>query len=168
MDGKLSSLVRSRKLVDWAALLEARHSARQEGKIVVWTSGCFDLVHVGHIRSLKAARSFGDILIVGVNSDDSVRKLKGSNRPLFALDERTELLCALECVDYVISFDEQTPEQALRRLQPDIHCKGGDYAPPHGKPIPEAAIVQAYGGRVEFLPLVPGISTSAILARIRA
>jgi rfaE bifunctional protein nucleotidyltransferase chain/domain len=133
---------------------------------VVWTNGCFDLLHVGHVRSLQAARAFGDILVVGLNSDDSVRRLKGPNRPIVPALERAEVLAALECVAHVIVFDELTPEAALARLEPDVHCKGADYAPPHGKPIPEAGVVQAYGGRIEFLPLVPDVSTSELARRL--
>jgi rfaE bifunctional protein nucleotidyltransferase chain/domain len=135
--------------------------------LVVWTNGCFDLLHVGHIRFLQAARELGDRLVVGLNSDDSVRRLKGPRRPLVPADERAEVLAALESVDRVIVFDEDTPEAAIERLRPDVHCKGTDYAPPHGKPIPEAAVVEAYGGRVQFVPLVPGTSTSEIVRKIR-
>jgi rfaE bifunctional protein nucleotidyltransferase chain/domain len=155
------------KIVDWPQLLELRRHWRREGLTVVWTNGCFDLLHVGHVRSLQAARKFGDVLVVGLNSDASVRQLKGPDRPILPGAERAELLAALECVDHVIVFEEATPEAALQRLQPDVHCKGFDYAPPHGKPIPEAGMVQAYGGRLEFLPLVPGRSTSNLIERIR-
>ena len=141
---------------------------RTEGKSVVWTNGCFDLLHVGHIRNLHAARNLGDLLIVGVNSDASVQRLKGAARPVLPAADRAELLAALACVDHVIVFDEDTPLEAIRRLQPDIHCKGADYAPPDGKPIPEAATVNAYGGRLEFLPLVAGASTTDLIGRIQA
>ena len=154
------------KSIDWPALLAARERARAEGKRVVWTNGCFDLLHVGHIRSLQAARRLGDVLVVGVNSDDSVRQLKGPKRPILPAEERVEILAALECVDHVIVFDELTPEAALACLRPDVHCKGADYAPPHGKPIPEAALIVSFGGRVEFLPLVPSTSTSDLIRRI--
>ena len=156
------------KRLDWPELIAVRASWRSKGRIAVWTNGCFDLFHAGHLRSLMAARRFGDILIVGVNSDASVRRLKGNHRPIVSEAERVELLCGLACVDHVVVFDEPTPEQALARLQPDVHCKGADYAPPHGKPIPEAALVKSYGGRVEFLPLVDGLSTSTLIERIRA
>ncbi len=155
-----------RKAVSWETLLEWRARARREKKTVVWTNGCFDLLHVGHVRNLQMARNRGDVLVVGVNSDASVRRLKGPGRPLVHEDQRVEVLAALECVDFVVLFDELTPEAALARLQPDIHCKGADYAPPHGKPIPEAAIVAAYGGRIEFLPLVPSLSTTELVRRI--
>lgn len=148
-------------------LLAARHAWRDQGKRVVWSNGCFDVLHVGHVRSLEAARSFGDILIVGLNSDRSVRQLKGSGRPILPENERAELLVSLKCVDAVLIFDETTPEVALTCLQPDIHCKGADYAPPAGKPIPEKALVESYGGRVEFLPLFEGLSTSNIVERMQ-
>ncbi|MCX6921811.1 MAG: hypothetical protein NT154_01120 [Verrucomicrobia bacterium] len=102
-----------------------------------------------------------------MNSDSSVAKIKGPSRPVVPQAERAQLLAAMACVDAVIIFDEPTPEQALARLKPDIHCKGADYAPPHGKPIPEAKLVESYGGRVAFLPLLPGISTSDLIRRIR-
>jgi rfaE bifunctional protein nucleotidyltransferase chain/domain len=155
------------KIMDWPALLESRNCAREEGKTVVWTNGCFDLIHIGHVRSLQAARSMGDLLVVGVNSDASVRRLKGAERPIVPAAERAAVLAALECVDHVIVFDESTPCDALARLKPDIHCKGADYAPPTGKSIPEAPIVEGYGGRIEFLPLVPLLSTTELLHRIR-
>ena len=154
------------KIVDWPQLLELRREWRSQGRKVVWTNGCFDLLHVGHLHSLQAARALGDILVVGLNSDSSVRQLKGAGRPILPGAERAELLAALECVDYVVLFDETTPEAALARLQPDVHCKGADYAPPHGKPVPEASIVESYGGRVAFLPLIPGQSTSSLIERI--
>jgi D-beta-D-heptose 7-phosphate kinase/D-beta-D-heptose 1-phosphate adenosyltransferase len=113
------------------------------------------------------ARQFGNVLVVGINTDESVRRLKGSGRPILPADLRAEMLAALECVDYVTLFGEPTPEQALRDLQPHVHCKGADYAPPHGKPIPEAAVVASYGGRIAFLPLLPGLSTTELLRRIR-
>lgn len=155
-----------RKAVSWDALLQWRARARQEKKTVVWTNGCFDLLHVGHVRNLQAARGRGDVLVVGVNSDASVRRLKGPGRPLVPAAQRVEVLAALECVDYVVIFDELTPVAAIARLQPDVHCKGADYAPPNGKPIPEAPVVAAYGGRIEFLPLVPYLSTSDLVRRI--
>lgn len=152
----------------WKSLLAKRDQWRALNKVVVWTNGCFDLLHVGHVRSLQAARALGDVLVVGLNSDESVRRLKGPLRPILAEAERAEILRALACVDAVIIFSEATPEVALSMLKPDIHCKGGDYAPPHGKPVPEAAIVAAYGGRVAFLPLIPGVSTTGIEQRILA
>jgi rfaE bifunctional protein nucleotidyltransferase chain/domain len=155
------------KLVGWDALLAVRSRYAHEGKIVVWTNGCFDLLHPGHVRSLQAAKSLGDVLIVGLNSDDSVRQLKGPGRPVLSELERAEVLGAFSCVDYVIIFPELRPDAALLRLRPDVHCKGAEYAPPHGKPIPEMATVASYGGRIEFLPFSGGISTTELIRRIR-
>jgi rfaE bifunctional protein nucleotidyltransferase chain/domain len=157
----------SDKIVGWPVLLELRARARASGKTVVWTNGCFDLIHVGHVRNLQAARSLGDLLVVGVNSDASVSRLKGAGRPIIPAAERVEILAAFACVDYLIVFEEDTPLEAIRQSQPDIHCKGADYAPPNGKPIPEAAIVESYGGRIEFLPMLPGASTSDLIGRIQ-
>jgi rfaE bifunctional protein nucleotidyltransferase chain/domain len=155
------------KIVTWDILLAWRREQAKAGKVVVWTNGCFDLLHAGHVRNLQAARSLGDALVVGLNGDQSVQGLKGYGRPIVSEADRAEVLAALECVSFVIIFHEATPEAALQRLQPDIHCKGADYAPPNGKPFPEGAIVAAYGGRVEFLPLIPGISTTELIGRIR-
>lgn len=155
------------KLSDWPTLLAARDAARRAGQVVVWTNGTFDLLHPGHISSLQSARALGDMLVVGVNSDRSVKAYKGPNRPILTQDERAAMLAALECVDHVVIFDEDTPVESLTKLQPDIHCKGAEYAPPHGRPVPERAVVEAYGGRIEYLPLVPGVSTTDLLQRIR-
>jgi rfaE bifunctional protein nucleotidyltransferase chain/domain len=156
------------KVVELAELLLLRAAYRQARRVVAWTNGCFDLVHAGHVRSLQAARSMGDVLVVGLNSDDSVRRLKGVGRPILPAGERAELLAALGCVDHVVVFDEMEPSAVLAQVQPDLHCKGTDYAPPHGKAIPERSVVEAYGGRVVFLPLVEGMSTSELIRRIGA
>lgn len=148
-------------------LIAWRQAERQAGHRVVWTNGCFDLLHPGHVASLQAAREQGQRLIVGINSDASVRANKGPTRPVMTELDRAKMLAALECVDAVTIFDEETPEQILMALQPDVHCKGAEYAPPHGRPVPEAKIVAAYGGTIVYLPLVPGISTTAILERLR-
>jgi phosphoheptose isomerase len=156
------------KVVDWNVLLALREQWQAQARTVVWTNGCFDLLHVGHVFSLEAARNLGDVLVVGVNNDGAVQQLKGRGRPIVSASERAMVLAALACVDAVVVIDELTPEAALTRLRPDIHCKGADYAPPQGKPIPEAKVVEAYGGRVEFLPLFPCTSTSDLVRRIRA
>jgi len=155
------------KLVDWQTLAALRLKWKQQKLVVVWTNGCFDLLHVGHIRNLQAARCQGDLLIVGLNSDDSVRQIKGHSRPIISERERAEILSALVCVDYVVIFNESTPEASLARLKPDIHCKGADYAPPNGKPIPEAPLVESYGGRIVFIPLIQGVSTTELVRRIQ-
>jgi phosphoheptose isomerase len=153
-------------VVDWPTLLDARERWRRQVRVVVWTNGCFDLLHAGHVRSLEAARALGDLLVVGLNSDESVRRLKGTGRPVMAAAERAEVLSALRAVDHVVVYEEDTPEGALERLRPDVHAKGADYAPPNGKPLPERAVVEAYGGRIEFLPFVDGISTTELVERV--
>ncbi|HEX3480064.1 MAG TPA: SIS domain-containing protein [Kofleriaceae bacterium] len=145
-----------------------RDAQRAHKRTVVWTNGVFDVLHVGHLASLRGARQFGDALIVGVNGDASVRASKGPERPIFRCEERVALLAALELVDAILVFDDPTPERVLAQIKPDVHVKGADYAPPDGKPVPERAIVEAYGGRVEFLPLVPGRSSTETLARLRS
>jgi rfaE bifunctional protein nucleotidyltransferase chain/domain len=155
------------KRLPWPELLAARAAARAAGKAVVWTNGTFDLLHPGHVQSLQQARALGDVLVVGVNSDRSVKAYKGPTRPILTQDERAAMLAAVEWVDYVVVFDEDTPTESLAKLKPDIHCKGDEYAPPHGKPVPERAVVEGYGGRIEYLPLLPGLSTSELLRRIR-
>jgi rfaE bifunctional protein nucleotidyltransferase chain/domain len=153
----------SGRVLDWEELLSERERWRGSGLTVVWTNGCFDLLHLGHVRSLEAAKELGDVLVVGVNGDDSVRRLKGPGRPLIPSEERAEVLAALRSVDRVVVFDEVTPEQAIRRLRPDIHAKGADYADAE---LPEREAVESYGGQIEFLPLVDGVSTSQIAARL--
>jgi rfaE bifunctional protein nucleotidyltransferase chain/domain len=155
------------KLLPWPDLLAVREEARAAGRVVVWTNGTFDLLHPGHVSSLQQARALGDLLVVGVNSDRSVKAYKGPTRPILSESERAAMLAALECVDCVIVFDEDTPAESLARLKPDIHCKGAEYTPPHGRPVPERAVVEGYGGRIEYLPLVPGVSTTDVLERIR-
>lgn len=162
------SPVKRGSIVNWPELLELREQWRGGGRTVVWTNGCFDLLHVGHVRSLEAARELGDVLVVGINADPSVTRLKGPGRPVMPAQERAEVLTALNAVDYVVIFEEDTPERALESLRPDIHAKGADYAPPTGKPIPERRVVEAYGGKIEFLPLVDGVSTTAVAERIAA
>lgn len=156
------------KLLPWPELLALREQARTAGRVVVWTNGTFDLLHPGHVSSLQQARALGEVLVVGVNSDRSVRAYKGPTRPILSEQERAAMLAALECVDYVIVFDEDTPAESLAKLKPDIHCKGAEYAPPHGRPVPERGVVEGYGGRIEYLPLVPGVSTTDLLKRIQS
>ncbi|MEP6754081.1 MAG: D-glycero-beta-D-manno-heptose 1-phosphate adenylyltransferase [Chthonomonadales bacterium] len=133
------------------------------GKSVVFTNGCFDILHVGHARYLEAAREVGDVLIVGVNSDKSVRRLKGPLRPLVPEDERSEMLAHLDSVSYVCLFDEERPDALIDALKPNIHVKGGDY---REEDLPEAEVVRRNGGRVLIMPLVEGKSTTNIIARI--
>jgi len=159
--------VSPRKLIAVQELQGFGDQVRQLGRSVVWTNGCFDLLHLGHVRSLQAARELGDMLIVGINSDASVERLKGLHRPIFSADKRAEMLAALACVDRVVIFDELTPEYVLRLLRPAIHCKGEDYNRGDGRLIPEANLVESYGGKVVYLPLIAELSTSALIGRIR-
>ena len=137
---------------------------KRNGRRVVFTNGCFDLLHPGHIRSLELARKLGDVLIVGLNSDASVRQLKGEGRPVVPERERAEILAALESVDAVVIFDDLTPREVIGRLLPDVLVKGGDWP---GDQIVGREEVEAAGGRVVSIPVVPGYSTSAILRKIR-
>lgn len=141
--------MRNSKLLTREELSKSVAEAKAAGKTVVFTNGCFDILHVGHIRYLRQARSMGDLLVVGVNTDDSVRKLKGPDRPINPENDRAEVLAALECVDYVTHFAEDTPVELIRAIKPDIDVKGGDYAP---EDLPEAEVVRSYGGRVEVIP----------------
>jgi rfaE bifunctional protein nucleotidyltransferase chain/domain len=136
---------------------------RAAGKKIVFTNGCFDLIHTGHTRYLAKARSFGDVLIVAVNSDASVRGIKGERRPINQQDERAETLAALESVDFVIIFDEPDPQGIIRELQPDVLVKGGDW--PVEK-IVGRDIVEARGGKVVSVPYIDGASTTAIIEKI--
>jgi glycerol-3-phosphate cytidylyltransferase len=136
---------------------------RTEGRRIVFTNGCFDLLHVGHLRYLGQARKLGDVLVVGVNTDAGVRRLKGPTRPLVPEDERAELLAGFECVDYVTLFDEATPVETIRALKPALHVKGGDY---RAEDLPETAAVREGGGEVHIMPLVPGRSTTDLVRRI--
>jgi len=149
---------------DLPRLLARRQAWRSEGRRVVFANGCFDLLHPGHVALLESARALGDVLVVAINSDASVRALKGSGRPLVPEAERAEALGALEAVDAVVAYDEPTPREIVAALLPDILVKGADWA--------EDAIVgreevEAAGGRVERIPLVPGLSTTALVERIR-
>ena len=145
-------------------LIEERQRLRREGKRVVFTNGCFDLLHPGHVRYLREARSLGDLLVVALNSDASVRVLKGEGRPILNQDERAEVMAALEVVDYVTIFDEETPRDLIARLLPDVLVKGGDWAI---ESIVGREEVEAAGGRVLSLPYLQGSSTSEIIERIR-
>jgi D-glycero-beta-D-manno-heptose 1-phosphate adenylyltransferase len=137
---------------------------KRNGRRIVFTNGCFDLLHPGHVGSLEQARALGDALIVGLNSDASVRELKGAGRPVLPERERAEILAALECVDAVVIFDEPTPREVIARLLPDVLVKGGDWP---GAQIVGREEVEAAGGRVVSIPVVPGYSTTEILRKIR-
>jgi len=149
-----------KNLEELAAILE---ELKKRGKKIVFTNGCFDLLHIGHVRYLEEAKAQGDVLVVGVNSDQSVQSLKGPQRPIVPEKERIELLAALEVTDYLVLFAEATPESLINRLRPDIHVKGGDY---RKEDLPEAALVESYGGQVVLVREVKGYSTSKLIKRI--
>ncbi|HKO96073.1 MAG TPA: D-glycero-beta-D-manno-heptose 1-phosphate adenylyltransferase [Pyrinomonadaceae bacterium] len=152
------------KILSLEKLLGVRQSLRAEGKRLVFTNGVFDLLHVGHVRYLSSARSLGDALVVAINSDRTVRQLKGDGRPIVNEDERAEILAALRAVNYVTVFDDISPRSLIAKLLPDILVKGGDYALDeiHGRQEVEAA-----GGQVVALPFVKGASTTAIIERMK-
>jgi len=136
---------------------------KERGKTVVFTNGCFDIIHIGHIRYLREARALGDCLVVGLNSDESVRALKGEPRPLVPELERAEILAALEFVDYVAIFDERTADNLILELKPQIYAKGGDYRP---EEVPELPTVLSYGGTMRLVNVTQGRSTTSLISAI--
>ncbi len=151
------------RIVDLQEMMAIRSELRHHGQRVIFTNGVFDLLHRGHVEYLQKARAIGDILIVGINTDASVKRLKGEARPLVPLEDRAFILAALECVDYVVPFSEDTPEKIIRALLPDVLVKGADYKL---KEIVGHDVVLAAGGRVERIPLSPGRGTSGLIASI--
>ena len=149
---------------EWETMRARREELRAAGKSVVFTNGCFDILHVGHARYLQFAREQGDVLIVGLNSDASVRRAKGERRPVVAAEERAELLLALRCVDYVVVFEQDTPEELIKVLVPDVLVKGADWA----HYVAGREIVEASGGRVVLADMVAGRSTTNIIKKIAA
>ena len=137
---------------------------RSENKTIVTTNGCFDILHVGHVRYLQKAKSFGDVLIVALNSDKSVKSIKGDSRPINNENDRAEVLSALRSVDYVVIFDEDSPVDLLLQIKPDVHTKGADYTI---ETLPEAKEIMAAGGRIEFISFVEGKSTTAIINKMK-
>ena len=144
-------------------LIPILDTLRKKGKKVVFTNGCFDILHVGHVRYLKEAKGYGDILIVAVNSDSSVKTIKGDKRPIVSQSERAEVVAALEMVDYVTMFDEDTPYNVIKKLQPDVLIKGGDWTIDR---IVGRDIVEARGGKVIAIPFIEGASTTGIVERV--
>ncbi len=153
------------KLIERQDIPELRDKWQAEGTRVVFTNGCFDILHAGHVRYLQAARELGDCLVLGLNSDASVRRLKGESRPVNSEADRAEVLAALAAVDYVVIFSEQTAEELVREIKPDVYVKGGDY---NVKALPEAEIVASYGGKTVLIPEVPGRSTSNIIKKMQS
>jgi D-glycero-beta-D-manno-heptose 1-phosphate adenylyltransferase len=152
------------KLLDIAALAELVEELKNTKRKITFTNGCFDIIHAGHVRYLQAARQLGDVLIVGLNSDNSVSLLKGPTRPINNQEDRAEVLAALSSVDYVIIFGEQTAEKLIRVIKPDIYVKGGDYVVAN---LPEAELIDKLGGEIVLIPEVQGRSSSNIINKIK-
>jgi D-beta-D-heptose 7-phosphate kinase/D-beta-D-heptose 1-phosphate adenosyltransferase len=150
------------KSVDELSAIAAE--ARKNGKIVVFTNGCFDLIHRGHIHTLRQAKALGDLLVVGLNSDVSVKAIKGPDRPIMPEADRIELIAALEMVDYVVTYSEPDPYRVIAAIKPGVLVKGGDWS---ADKIVGADVVEQYGGRVAVIPYLPGFSTTQIIERIR-
>ncbi len=153
------------KILSLDELIEKLKTRAYSGKQIVFTNGCFDILHAGHVRYLTAARAEGDVLVVGLNSDASIRTIKGSSRPIISEAYRAEALAGLACVDYVIMFDEPDPHRLVMSLMPDVLVKGGDWAESE---IVGADIVKKNGGRVVRVQMLPGISTTRIIEKIMA
>jgi D-beta-D-heptose 7-phosphate kinase/D-beta-D-heptose 1-phosphate adenosyltransferase len=151
------------KVVPLSTLLQGLAPRRAAGERIAMTNGTFDLMHVGHLRSLEAARATADLLVVGVNSDASVRSYKAPNRPVVPAAERAEVVAALACVDYVVIFKEPTAERLLEAVRPDVYVKGADYA---SRALPERPIVEAYGGQIVLVELEAGHSTTDLIGEI--
>ena len=152
--------------MDAGTLAQVRDEMEAAGQRLVFTNGCFDLLHAGHVRYLQQARGLGEALAVGLNSDRSVRELKGEGRPVNAEEDRAEVLAALGCVDYVVIFDGKRATDVLSTVRPHLYAKGGDYTPDSLDPEERAALEKA-GTEIRILPLVPGRSTTSTLGRIR-
>ncbi len=152
-------LIPAERIEDFCAAL------REAGQKVVFTNGCFDILHAGHVRYLNEARAQGDCLVLGLNSDESVRRLKGPSRPINNELDRAEVVGALSSVDYVVLFGEQTAESLIAKVRPAVYVKGGDYTL---ETLPEARIVKSYGGEVHFVKMVEGRSTTNVIKKIAA
>lgn len=151
------------KLVNYENIAFIVDNLKRKGKKIVFTNGCFDLVHAGHLSSFEQARAFGDVLIVAMNSDASIKRIKGEKRPILDEKNRKALLCALECIDYVIVMEEDTPEELIKLIKPDVAVKGKDW---ENKNIPEEKLVASYGGIMKFIDLEKGLSTTNIISKI--
>lgn len=154
-----------RYVTDPAHLVARVELYRRQGRRIVFTNGCFDILHRGHSTFLNRAKALGDVLIVGVNTDESVRRLKGPERPINTLDDRIEVLAALSCIDHLVAFADDTPADLIRAIRPDVFVKGGNYT---RDDLPEAALVESLGGRVQILPYLEDRSTTGLIERIRA
>lgn len=152
-------------ITDREKLTQEIEKLRKKGKKIVFTNGCFDILHKGHVTYLAEAKKLGDILVVGLNSDESVKKLKGTTRPIMPLESRLAVMDSLKMVDIVVPFSELRPIELIKIIKPDVHVKGGDYV---ADDLPEAEAVKSYGGKIAIIPLVEGFSVTAIVARIKA
>ena len=152
------------KLVDLETAQCISENLKEKGKTIVFTNGCFDLLHAGHLSSFLQAKAFGDVLFVAVNSDQSVKRIKGDSRPVIREKYRVDLLCALECIDYVILMEDTNPVNIIKAIKPDISVKGIDW---EGKYIPEKEVIESYGGSIKFIDLEKGLSTTEIINKIR-
>jgi D-beta-D-heptose 7-phosphate kinase / D-beta-D-heptose 1-phosphate adenosyltransferase len=149
--------------VTWEEALRWREQMRVQGRSIVFTNGCFDILHAGHVLMLKIARNYGDALILGLNSDASVKRLKGENRPVVPEQDRARVMTALRTVDRVALFDQDTPLELIEKLKPDVIVKGGDWKPAD---VVGKDVVEAYGGRVEIIPTVQGRSTTNVIEEV--
>jgi D-glycero-beta-D-manno-heptose 1-phosphate adenylyltransferase len=168
----MNELLSQQKIFARSALAEEVRHRQQAGERGVFTNGCFDLLHLGHVRYLQEARDLGDFLVLALNSDESVRQLKGEARPLVGEQERAEIMAALTCIDYVTIFPERTANALLDLLQPTIYVKGGDYISAQSGQIDperllEAKVVRAYGGTIQIIPYLPNHSTTELINKIR-
>jgi len=151
------------KIKDANDLISILESQKAQGEKVVFTSGCFDILHLGHISYLKSAAKLGNVFVVGLNTDDSIKRIKGDSRPIISEEQRAEIISLLDFVDYVTFFDEDTPEAILELLKPDVFVKGGDY---NEEDLPEASVVKSYGGEISLVPFIEGYSSSKIIDKI--
>lgn len=152
------------RLIQREEIQQVLDKERKSGKTIVTTNGCFDILHVGHVRYLQETKTHADLCVVCLNSDVSVKKIKGPDRPINNENDRAEILCALSCVDYVVLFDESSPEELLCELKPDVHTKGADYTI---ETLPEAKAIMANGGRIEFIGFVEGMSSTSIIEKMK-
>ena len=153
------------KIIQRQDIVEFLTELRKDGKTVVTTNGCFDILHVGHVRYLQKTKTFADYSVVMLNSDKSVRSIKGPTRPVNNESDRAEILCALDCVDYVVLFDEDSPQNLIAEIKPNVHTKGADYTV---ETLPEAKTIMENGGRIEFISFVEGKSTTSIIEKMKA
>ena len=154
-----------KRIADPAELVSLVAQERSLGKRIVFTNGCFDILHSGHVTCLERAKALGDVLIVGVNTDESIRQLKGPTRPVNGLSDRLTVLAALGCVDYVVPFADLAPRELIRLIRPDVYAKGGDYT---RQTLPETPLIEELGGEVVILPFISDRSTTSLIQQIRA